>query len=158
MRYFHVLPPPHLSTSWTLPYSLVLWMHSPRLSPSLVNWIPSSLSYSRESDSSHFFDLYCKTKFSLSCSSFPFVHRQIVNFFLILRNAWLCIPHQLPPQLSTPSYWRCLKIFPLCLYHSTFGATPITFSPWALIDAALIGFTDNHNVDKACDYLNLTYQ
>lgn len=42
MRNFHLLPPPHLSTSWTLPSSLVLLMNSPCLSASPVNWIPYS--------------------------------------------------------------------------------------------------------------------
>lgn len=51
-------------------------------------------------------------------------------------------------QLSITFYWRFLTICPLCLCHSTFRVTPITFSPSALIETALIKVTDNHYVDK----------
>lgn len=124
---------------------LVLLMISSCLSPSLVDWILSSLSYSRESHRNFFF------VFSTAKPNFTFywfisynVHWYIsILFFSVLKNT---LP--LPPQLSIPFHWRFVKIFPLCLCHSTFGATPIMFSPSALIEAAHIKFTDNHNVDK----------
>lgn len=152
MRYVHVLPPPHLSTSWTLPSSLVLWVCTPACQPHLSTGF--HLLFIAQGNQIAIISLiYCKTKFSLSHGSFPLIHRQIVVFFFYLKCSDSASLTSYYLNYPLPFTGVVLKSFVF-----VFGATPIMFSSSALIEATLTWFTDNHNVDKACDYLNLTYQ